>query len=98
MDSVPTANFICMHVLQDAVAMLYKKDAWERILYLPPADNAMNIVDSLLMTRMYSSWADAFFRAAQLTKKMWVAVPPRYSVFSRSHSVVGLAFSFDREI
>ena len=78
--------------------MLYAMEGGDKLLYLPPIDNAMNIVDTMLMIRSYRSWADAFFKVAQLEKHMYVAAPPMYNVFSRSNSVIGLTYTFDSEI
>lgn len=76
--------------------MLYQLEGGDTLLHLPPIDNAMNIVDHPLMTRTYKSWADAFFSKAQLQKHTYLATCPMYSVFSRSNSVIGLTYTFDR--
>lgn len=85
-------------MFQEYLAMLYAMEGGDKLLYLPPFDNAMNIVDTVLMIRSHRSWADAFFKVAQLEKHMYFAFPPKYNVFSRSNSVICLTYTFDSKI
>lgn len=80
------------------MAEVYRISGVDKLLYLPPFENAMNTVDWLLSMGQYKNWAGSFLGIARLKEHQSAVFGPEFNLFSRSHSVMGMTYSYDRDI